>query len=188
MYNACGKVHDMPDKQESKKKADKQNERTTKKKKGRAAKAGISAFLIMALGSLLSVFLGFDPFEVGYGKNGPGIENVTELVDTIGDNINGVSSDIIADDETGEVTVTVTPAPVDEKETVMIRIEGTVITIGDVRCENAAGLKAVVTNQYNGKQEYRVIYTTAITEAYNEVKDVMQELKEALGLSVSYEK
>ena len=179
----------MAEKQETKQKKEKKENKENgnkKKKKGRVGIAAASAAFLMFLGSFLSVFLGYDPFNMGYGDNGPGMENVSQVVDSISDGISEGIDVILPPTSTPEATSTPVPAP--EKNIVTIKIEGTMITVGDIPCENAAAVQAVVINQYNGTQEYKVIYTTAIDETYKQVKDVMQNLKESLGLSVSYEK
>ena len=79
-------------------------------------------------------------------------------------------------------------APVsDSSETniAVIRIDGNDIFLDGEQCENAAALKDKIT-ALGKKKDYEIDHSTAIKSTYDEVKQVLTELENALSIKVNY--
>lgn len=79
-------------------------------------------------------------------------------------------------------------APVsDSSETniAVIRIDGNDIFLDGEKCENAAALKDKIT-ALGTKKDYEIDHSAAIKATYDEVKQVLTELENALDIKVNY--
>jgi hypothetical protein len=161
-----------------------------KRRAGRWKRVAFSLIIILMLLviiMLLSVLVGFDPFGIGYGKDGGGVKNIKEAVDILTGNEEDPAP--TSTPVPTEPAATSTPAPAEEGEkTIVISIEGTKIYYGDIPCTDVSELKDNIINEYtiNGVKKFEVSYTTAIASKYDEVKEVLDGLQETLGIEFSH--
>lgn len=118
--------------------------------------------LLLALIAVLLIFkpFGGDGFGLGGGNSGSG----------------SGSQDI-----SGSAPVS------DSSETniAVIRIDGNDIYLDGEKCENAAALKDKIT-ALSTKKDYEIDHSAAIKATYDEVKQVLTELENALDINVNY--
>lgn len=67
----------------------------------------------------------------------------------------------------------------------MVRIYGNDIFLDGEQCENAAALKNVIT-ALGTKKDYELNHSAAKKTTYDEVKQVLTELENALDIKVNY--
>ena len=121
--------------------------------------------LILLLVALIAVLLIFKPF----GGDGFGL----------GGGNSGSTS--VSSDTSGSVPV----SDSSESNIAVIRIDGNDIFLDGEKCENAAALKDKIT-ALGTKKDYEIDHSAAIKAAYDEVKQVLTELENALDIKVNY--
>lgn len=67
----------------------------------------------------------------------------------------------------------------------MVRINGNDIFLDGEQCENASALKNLIT-ALGTKKDYEFDHSAAIKSTYDEVKQVLTELENALDIKVNY--
>lgn len=72
-----------------------------------------------------------------------------------------------------------------ETNIAVIRIDGNDIYLDGEKCENAAALKDKIT-ALGTKKDYEIDHSAAIKATYDEVKQVLTELENALDINVNY--
>ncbi len=153
----------------------------------RVAFSLIIILMLLVIIMLLSVLVGFDPFGIGYGKDGGGVKNIKEAVDILTGNEEEPAP--TSTPVPTEPAATSTPAPAGEGETtIVISIEGTKIYYGDIPCVDADELREKITyaNAYEGIKNFEVNYATAITSRYEEVRQMLESLSEIADIKISY--
>lgn len=140
----------------------------SEKPKRRRRRAPVLPILLLLLVVIIALLLYFKPFGGGLGFGGGG--------GTDGDSgsapVSG-SSDI-SDSSDSEVS-----------NIAVIRIDGNDIFLDGEQCENAAALKDKITS-IGTQKEYELDHSTAIKSTYDEVKQVLGELENALDIKVNY--
>lgn len=127
--------------------------------------------LLLLLAVIIAVLIIFKPFGgSGFGLGGIG-NNISS-----GDNAN--SQDGSASDSTPE-------SDSSQSNVAVIRIDGNDIFLDGEQCENAAALKDKIT-ALGTKKDYELDHSAAIKSTYDEVKQVLSELENALDISVNY--
>lgn len=124
----------------------------------------IGLLFVLLLAALIAILVIFKPF----GGDGFGIG---------GGNSGGSSSS----DVSGSAPV----SDSSESNIAVIRVDGNDIFLDGEKCENAAALKEKITATGTNK-EYSVDHSSAIKSTYDEVKQVLDELENALDIKVSY--
>lgn len=124
----------------------------------------IGLLFVLLLAALVAVLIIFKPF----GGDGFGIG---------GGNSGGSSSS----DVSGSAPV----SDSSESNIAVIRVDGNDIFLDGEKCENAAALKEKITAIGTNK-DYSVDHSSAIKSTYDEVKQVLDELENALDIKVSY--
>lgn len=140
--------------------------RPPKEEKPRRRRRGlpIGLLLILLLAAVIAVLIIFKPFGGdGFGLGG-------------GNSGGSVSSDMSGSDPVSDSS---------ESDTVVIRIDGNDIYFDGEKCDNAAALKDKIT-ALGTKKEYSIDHSAAIKSTYDEVKQVLAELENALDIKVSY--
>ncbi len=140
--------------------------RPPKEEKPRRRRRGlpIGLLLTLLLAAVIAVLIIFKPF----GGNGFGLG--------VGNSGSSVSSDVSGSDPVSDSS---------ESDTVVIRIDGNDIYFDGEKCDNAAALKDRITS-LGTKKEYSIDHSAAIKSTYDEVKQVLAELENALDIKVSY--
>lgn len=124
----------------------------------------IGLLFVLLLAVLIAILVIFKPF----GGDGFGIG---------GGNSGGSSSS----DVSGSAPV----SDSSESNIAVIRVDGNDIFLDGEKCENAAALKEKITAIGTNK-DYSVDHSSAIKSTYDEVKQVLDELENALDIKVSY--
>ncbi len=124
----------------------------------------IGLLFVLLLAALIAILVIFKPF----GGDGFGIG---------GGNSGGSSSS----DVSGSAPV----SDSSESNIAVIRVDGNDIFLDGEKCENSAALKEKITAIGTNK-EYSVDHSSAIKSTYDEVKQVLDELENALDIKVSY--
>lgn len=132
------------------------------KRRRKGLPIGLLLFLLLA--ALIAVLIIFKPF----GGDGFGLG---------GGNSGGSSST----DVSGNAPV----SDNSESNIAVIRVDGNDIYLDGEKCENSAALKEKITAIGTNK-EYSVDHSSAIKSTYDEVKQVLAELENALDIKVSY--
>ncbi|MCM1164423.1 MAG: hypothetical protein NC299_00225 [Lachnospiraceae bacterium] len=136
------------------------------KPKRRRRRAPVILFLILLLLIIIVVLLVFKPF----GGSGLGLGGNGSSGDSQG---SSSASDSVSEPESSQSGVAV------------IRIDGTDIFLDGEKCESADALKEKIT-ALGTKKEYELDHSTAIKATYDEVKQVLAELENALDIKVDY--
>lgn len=121
--------------------------------------------LILLILAIVAILLIFKPFGGdGFGLGGGNQGSASTSSDTSGS----------------------APA-LDSSETniAVIRIDGNDIFLDGEKCENAAALKDKIT-ELGTKKDYEIDHSAAIKATYDEVKQVLTELENALDIKVNY--
>lgn len=145
-------------------------EKKAPKEKRRRGGRGAAVLILVGLIIIaLLVIVFFDPFGWGIGL-GNGSGNI----------FGGSGNNSAATDDAGS------PAD-DEPETniVVIRIDTNDIYLDDELCADADELKEKIT-VIGTEKEYELIHDTAIKSTFDEVKKVLSDLEDALGITVNY--
>lgn len=130
------------------------------KRRRRRFPFGLFLFLLLAL--IVAALIIFKPF----GGNGFGLGG--------GDSRSS-----------GSVSGSVPESDSSESNTAIIRIDGNDIFLDGEQCENAAALKDKIT-ALGTKKDYELDHSSAIKSTYDEVKQVLSELENALDIKVNY--
>lgn len=133
--------------------------------KHRRRRTPVLPVLVLLLIVLIALLVYFKPFGGGFGFGGGG--------ETNGSPESGGASDSadISDSETSNIAV--------------IRIDGNDIFLDGEQCESADALKDRIT-AVGTQKEYKVDHSTAIKSTYDEVKQVLSGLENALDIKVDY--
>lgn len=126
--------------------------------------AALLLFLLLA--AIIAALIIFKPF----GGNGFGL----------GGNGNGGDSQ-----SSGSVSDSTPESDSSESHTAIIRIDGNDIFLDGEQYENAAVLKDKIT-ALGVKKDYELDHSAAIKSTYDEVKQVLSELENALDIKVNY--
>lgn len=119
--------------------------------------------LFLLLAAIIAALIIFKPF----GGNGFGL----------GGNGNSQSS--------GSVSDSASESDSSESNTALIRIDGNDIFLDGEQCENAAALKDKIT-ALGTEKDYELDHSAAIKSTYDEIKQVLSELENALDIKVNY--
>ncbi len=84
-----------------------------------------------------------------------------------------------------EVSGSVPASDSSESNIAVIRIDGNDIFLDGEKCENAAALKDKIT-EIGTKKDYEIDHSAAIKATYDEVKQALSELENALDIKVNY--
>jgi len=84
-----------------------------------------------------------------------------------------------------EVSGSVPVSDSSESNIAVIRIDGNDIFLDGEKCENAAALKDKIT-EIGTKKDYEIDHSAAIKATYDEVKQTLSELENALDIKVNY--
>lgn len=134
--------------------------------KRRRRRAPVMLILLLLLIAIIALLLYFKPFGLGGGGFGLGGNG--------GSGSDGNSDAPASDSSESEVS-----------NTAVIRIDGNDIFLDGEKCADAAELEDKITAIGNAK-DYELDHSTAIKSTYDEVKQVLAELENALDIKVDY--
>lgn len=137
------------------------------RRRRRGAPAALTLFLLLAI--IIAALIILKPFGGnGFGLGGDG-NNVNS-----GDN-----------QSSGSVSGSVPESDSSQSNVAVIRIDGNDIFLDGEQCENADALKDKIT-ALGTKKDYELDHSAAIKSTYDEVKQVLSELENALDIKVNY--
>ena len=136
------------------------------KRRRRGAPAALILLLLLVI--IIALLIIFKPFGGnGFGLGGNGSDGSS------GDGQSSSVSDSVPESDSSQPSVAV------------IKIDGNDIFLDGEQCENAAALKEKITVIANTK-DYELDHSAAIKSTYDEVKQVLSELENALNITVNY--
>lgn len=133
-------------------------------KKKKKHRGGVIILILVIVIIILAALIWFFRDGLGFGKGNDNDSGNSGSSNSISDSSN--SSDFVSD-----VTE--------------IRIEQNDIYFGSDKCADTNDLKDKLTSAGSGKK-YKLEHKTAIEETYNEVKNVLIELRDALDLEIDF--
>lgn len=136
--------------------------------KHRRRRTPVLPVLVLLLIVLIALLVYFKPFGGGFGFGGGGETNGSPESGGASD-----SADISDSSDIGNSGIAV------------IRIDGNDIFLDGEQCESADALKDRIT-AVGTQKEYKVDHSTAIKSTYDEVKQVLSGLENALDIKVDY--
>ncbi|MBD5383849.1 MAG: hypothetical protein HDR72_02470 [Ruminococcaceae bacterium] len=139
------------------------------KPKRRRRRFPVILFLLLLLAVIIALLIVLKPF----GGNGFGVGGNGNNVNSGDGQSSGSVSDSIPESDSSQSNIAV------------IRIDGNDIFLDGEQCENAAALKDKITT-LGTKKDYELDHSAAIKSTYDEVKQVLSELENALDIKVNY--
>ncbi|MBD5130305.1 MAG: hypothetical protein HDT43_10375 [Ruminococcaceae bacterium] len=134
------------------------------KRRRRGAPAALILLLLLVI--IIALLIIFKPF----GGNGFGL---------------GGNDGSSGDGQSSSVSDSVPESDSSQPSVAVIKIDGNDIFLDGEQCENAAALKEKITVIANTK-DYELDHSAAIKSTYDEVKQVLSELENALNITVNY--
>ncbi len=125
-------------------------------------------FLILLLVIVIALLIYFKPFGGnGFGVGGNGGESGSQ---------SGSAVESVPESDSSSSS---------ESTVAVIRIDGTDIYFDGEKCENVSALEDKITSVGTNKS-YEIDHSTAIKSTYDEVKQKLSELEDALDIKVNY--